>query len=186
MRASDGEFLWGYDRVANGTANISTPLIDGDYVFASTGYGTGAALLKLSRKKGSVVADEQYFLNAKQFQNHHGGMILHEGHIYAGTKHNKGFPTCLNMQSGEIIWGGDFRGPGTGSAALTYVDGKLIFRYQNGTVALIDASPKGYELRGSFMPAFQEDKSWAHPVISDGKLYLREQDVMMCYDVAPR
>jgi outer membrane protein assembly factor BamB len=183
VRAKDGKFLWGYDAVANGTANISTPLVHGDYVFASTGYGTGAALLKLSRDGDGVKASEEYFLNAKDFQNHHGGMILHRGHIYAGTKHNKGFPTCLNMKTGKVVWGGDIRGPGEGSAAVLFADNNLVFRYQNGIVALIKATPDAYELLGSFTPAHQEGKSWSHPVILDGRLYLREQATLMCYDM---
>jgi outer membrane protein assembly factor BamB len=183
VRAEDGKFLWGYDAVANGTANISTPLVHGDYVFASTGYGTGAALLKLSRDGNGVKASEEYFLKAKQFQNHHGGMILHRGHIYAGTKHNEGFPTCLNLKTGKVVWGGDFRGAGEGSAAVLFADNNLVFRYQNGVVALIKATPDAYELLGSFTPAHQEGKSWSHPVILDGRLYLREQGTLMCYDM---
>lgn len=184
VRASDGKFLWGYNKVANDVANIPNPIPFGDYVFASTGYGTGACLLHLtSAGSGAINAEEVYFLDAKTFQNHHGGMILHGGYVYAGTKHNKGFPTCLDVKSGEIKWGGEIRGEGSGSAAVLFADGHLIFRYQSGDVALIEATPEGYNLKGSFMPVYQEDKSWAHPVIVDGKLYLREQNKLMCYDM---
>ncbi|MEZ5949942.1 MAG: hypothetical protein R3C12_12145 [Planctomycetaceae bacterium] len=64
-----------------------------------------------------------------------------------------------------------------------YVDGKLIFRYQDGKVVSIAATPAGYQVLGQFMPEYQEDKSWAHPVIVNGKLYLREQDKLMCYEL---
>jgi hypothetical protein len=86
VRASDGKFLWGYNRVANGTANIPTPICTGDFVFASTGYGTGACLLKLVPSAGGVIAEEQYFLEAGTFQNHHGGMVLVDfrGNLGAG------------------------------------------------------------------------------------------------------
>ncbi|MCA9054341.1 MAG: PQQ-like beta-propeller repeat protein [Planctomycetaceae bacterium] len=185
IRAKDGKFLWGYNRVANGTANIPTPIIDGDYVFVSTGYGTGAALLKLSRTdNGGVQAEEQYFLDGKEFQNHHGGMVKLGDYIYAGHQHNKGFPVCLEMKTGKTVWGGKIRPVGEGSAALTCVDGQLIFRYQNGVVALIEATPKGYNLQGQFTPEVQERESWSHPVVVDGKLYMREQNKLMCYDVA--
>ena len=183
IRASDGEFLWGYNDVANGTANISTPIVSGDYVFCSTGYGTGAALLKLTREGGEIQAEEVYFLEPKTFQNHHGGMILVGDHVYAGAQHNEGFPICIDLKSGEVVWGGKIRGPGTGSAAITFVDDKLIFRYQDGVVALIDATDKEYRLRGSFMPEYQKDSSWAHPVVVNGRLYLREQDRILCYDI---
>jgi outer membrane protein assembly factor BamB len=184
VRASDGKLLWNYNRVANGTANIPTCIADGDHVFASTGYGTGAVLLSLHKAADGVQAKEKYFLDAKTFQNHHGGMVLLDGHIYAGTKHNEGFPTCLELKTGKVIWGGgEVRGAGSGSAAVLYVDGHLIFRYQSGEVALIKATPKGYELKGSFRPEYVKEPSWAHPVVVDGLLYLREQDQLMCYEL---
>lgn len=184
VRASDGKFLWGYNRVANGTANIPTVIVDGDYVFTSTGYGTGAALLKLvASGKDEVQAEEQYFLKGDEFQNHHGGMIHLGDYIYAGHQHNKGFPICLEMKTGKTVWGGKIRPAGSGSAAVTCAGDQIVFRYQNGVVALIGATPEGYELHGSFTPEVQERESWSHPVIVNGKLYLREQDKLMCYDV---
>ena len=60
----------------------------------------------------------------------------------------------------------------------------LLFRYQSGHVASIVATPDSYQLKGSFMPDFQQGNSWAHPVVVDGRLYLREQNVLMCYDVS--
>ena len=185
VRASDGEYLWGYNKVANGVANIPTPIASGDFVFASTGYGTGSVLVKLSKDGQGIKAEEVYFLNADTFQNHHGGMILIGDHIYAGHAHNKGFPICVDLKSGEVVWGGKMRPPqgADGSAAVTAVDGKIIFRYQNGTLALIEAKPDGYKLLGTFKPAYQEKESWAHPVVVDGKMYLREQNKLMVYDV---
>jgi outer membrane protein assembly factor BamB len=183
IRAADGEFLWNYNDIANGTANIPTPLVDGDFVFCSTGYGTGSALLKLTKDGDGVKAEEQYFLDGNKLQNHHGGMLLINGYVYCGHAHNNGFPICVKMQSGEIVWGGNQRGEGSGSAAITYADGHLIFRYQNGQLALIEATPTGYHLKGSFKPAFQQGESWAHPVVANGRLYLREQNRLMCYDL---
>ncbi|MCA9266866.1 MAG: PQQ-like beta-propeller repeat protein [Planctomycetales bacterium] len=183
VRASDGKFLWGYNEVANTTANIPTPVVSGDYVFASSGYGTGAGLVKLSAEGDGVKAEEVYFLPGKTFQNHHGGMLLIGEHIYCGHNHNNGFPICLALKTGEVIWGGDERGAGSGSAAVVYADGNIIFRYQDGVVALVEATPSGYKLKGKFKPEYQEGKSWAHPVVVDGKLYLREQNKLMCYDV---
>ncbi len=186
MRASDGRFLWGYNKVANGTANIPKPIITGDHVFCSTGYGTGAGLVKLSKDGDGVKAEEVYFLSGKTFQNHHGGMIQIGDYVYSGAQHNNGFPACLELATGKIVWGGKLRGPGEGSAAIVYADGHLVFRYQNGVLALIEATPTEYRLKGSFKPAYQQGKSWAHPVIANGKLYLREQDKLMCYDVRAR
>jgi outer membrane protein assembly factor BamB len=186
VRASDGKFLWGYNPVANGVANIPSPLINGDYVFCSTSYGTGSALVKLSPEGDGVKAEEVYFLQAKQLNNHHGGMVMLGDYIYCGHGQNEGAPTCLEWKTGKIVWQ-EKRVPKRGSAAITYADGKLIFRYQNGRVSLIDATPEGYKEKSFFeLEGVAEKKpSWPYPVICGGKLYLREQDRLMCYDVKP-
>src|SRR3954452_19712637 len=134
-------FLWKYEKTHNTTANIPTVIVRGDNVFSSTGYQAGSALLKLVPESGGRVrADEVYFLNAKTLQNHHGGMVLVGDHLYGGHGHNSGAPVCVEFATGKVAWKED-RGPGTGSAAVTYADGKLYFRYQDGVMALIDATP---------------------------------------------
>ena len=86
------------------------------------------------------------------------------------------------MSSGRAAWG-PLRGPGGGSAAVTYADGHLYYRYEDGIMALVEANPSEFRLKGKFKIATNVDKSWPHPVISDGKLYLRDQDNLHCYDV---
>jgi outer membrane protein assembly factor BamB len=181
--ADSGKVLWTYNRVANGTANIPTPIVHDDYVFCSSGYQTGAALLKLNRAAaGGVDVEEVYFLDSKDMQNHHGGMILLDGHIYCGHGHNLGLPLCIDMLSGKDDWRPG-RGPGEGSAAISYADGRLYFRYQNGVMALIEATPKEYVLKGSFKIPSSGGPSWPHPAIAQGHLYLRDQDTLLCYDI---
>jgi outer membrane protein assembly factor BamB len=186
IRASDGTFLWGYNRVANRVANVATPIVQGSQVFASTGYQTGAVLLALERAGDGVAARELYFLDSKTLQNHHGGLVLVDGHVYAGHGHNKGFPICVELASGKVAWGGDIRNAGTGSAAVTYADGHLYFRYENGVVLLIEASPSAYREKGSFTIPNVTDPSWPHLAIADGRLYVREQDALHCYDLRAR
>lgn len=182
VRADDGKFLWGYGKVANGTANIPTPIVRGNYVFDSTGYQTGAALLKLSAEGSGVKAEEVWFLGPTKLQIHHGGMVLVGDYLYGGTGHNAGAPICVDLLSGKIKWKED-HGPGTGSAAVTYADGRLYFRYQNGTMAMLDCSPRGYKVLGEFQIPDVSEPSWPHPVITGGRLYLREQDRLLCYDL---
>ena len=170
------------ESIANGTANIPTPLVQGDYVFCSSGYGTGPALLKLVPNGNGVDAEEVYFLNSRTMQNHHGGMILVGDHIYCGHGHNQGFPLSIEMSTGKVAWKPG-RGPGTGSASVTYAEGHLYFRYENGVMALIEANPRRYNLKGKFQLASVNGPSWPHPVISNARLYLRDQDVLLCYDV---
>lgn len=183
FRADDGKFLWHYNRIANRTANIPTPLVKGDYVFGSTGYGAGAALLELKRDGDGVAAREVYFLPGNKVQNHHGGMVLLGDYVYMGNGHNNGFPLCLELKTGKIAWKGG-RGAGTGSAAVLEADGELYFRYQDGIMALINATPKKYTLKGKFELATHNAESWPHPVIVDRCLYIRDQDALVCYDVA--
>lgn len=182
--AADGRFLWGYNRVANKVANIPTPVVDGDYVFASTAYQTGSVLLKLIPDGTGVKAEEVYWLDKDTFQNHHGGFVKVGEYIYGGHNHNKGEPTCLDMRTGKIMWHADQ--PGKGSGCVLYADGHLYFLWENGAVALVEANPEKYNLKGTFkLPErpTATGTAWAHPVISDGKLYLRRADVLFCYDI---
>jgi outer membrane protein assembly factor BamB len=183
VRASDGWVLWGYNRVANNVANISTPVVKDDFVFASTGYSTGAVLLQLaSDGKGGVTATEKYFLSANVLQNHHGGFVLIDGVVYGGNGHSNGFPFAMDLASGRMLWT-RARGAGTGSAAVTAADGHLYFRYQDGTMALIEANPKQYQVKGTFAIPNVRRPSWSHPVVTDGRLYLREQDELFAYAI---
>jgi len=181
IRASDGEVLWRYARVANTTANIPTAIVDGDYVFTSTGYNTGSALLKLSVDgNDSVKMDEVYWLESRELQNKHGGITLVDGYLYCGHGNGNGMPICVEMKTGEIAWGPE-RAEGKGETSLVYADGHLIFRRQDGTVILAKATPDGYEVVHTFRPEYQKGATWAHPVIANGMMYLREQDKLMSY-----
>jgi outer membrane protein assembly factor BamB len=183
--SADGKFLWGYNRIANDVANISSPVLDGDYVFTSTAYQTGSALLKLTPDgNGGVKAEEVYWLDKRQFQSHHGGFVKVGDYIYGGHNHNKGEPTCIEMKTGKIMWHADQ--PGKGSGCVVYADGNLYFRYEDGLVALVEATPEKYNLKGTFMPPKRPGATgtaWAYPVIADGRLYLRHADVLFCYDL---
>jgi outer membrane protein assembly factor BamB len=182
VEAASGRFLWGYNRVANNVANIATPLVQGDLVFASTGYGTGSVLLRLAADGDGIGAEEVYYLEADTMQNHHGGLILDGGHVYTGTGHNKGFPLAIELATGKVAWG-PIRNDGENSAAISYADGRIYMRYQNGLMILVEATPEEYRERGSFMIPEVEKESWSHPVVAGGKLYLREQDNLWVYDV---
>lgn len=183
IRAADGWFMWGNNSVANDTANIATPVVKDDLVFASTGYQTGAVLLQVRADgTGRVNATEKYFLEAGTLQNHHGGFVLINGVVYGGNGHNNGFPFALDLASGRMLWD-RVRGAGTGSAAVTAADGHLYFRYQDGTMALIAANPKQYQLKSTFTIPNVRNPSWSHPVVTGGRLYLREQDALHVYSV---
>jgi outer membrane protein assembly factor BamB len=186
IAASDGQFLWRYDRPANSHGiNCSTPVFHEGLVFAASAYGAGGGLVKLSRDaNGGVKAEEVYF--CKKMQNHHGGMILLDGCLYGANGGNEGGSlVCLDFQTGNVLWderdSGAHRAP-KGSVALA--DGRLYYRTENGTMLLIEPNPKQYVERGRFeQPGRSTQPAWAHPVIANGKLYLRDQDLLLCYDV---
>jgi outer membrane protein assembly factor BamB len=180
--ANTGKLLWSYAGVANGTANCPTALVKDDYVFTSTSYGSGAALLKLIPDgKGGVDAKQEYILTNKQLNNHHGGMVMVGDHVYGGHGQNDGKPFCIEWKTGKFAWGPE-RGPGSGSAAVVYADGNVYYRYQGGTVALIEATPKALNVKSAF-DARIGSPDWAHPVIADGKLFLRGEDTLRVYDL---
>ena len=181
VEAETGRFLWGYNRVANNVANITTPVVRGNYVFASTAYNTGSVLLKITGGGDSMEAEEVYFIGPRDFQNQHGGVVLVGQHIYGGHGPNRGDPTCIEFGTGEIVW--KERAPARGSAAVLYADGHLIFRYDRGLIVLIEASPDELKIKGRFEAPKGEGPGWAHPVIHRGKLYLRHGNSLLCYDL---
>ncbi len=179
--AKTGKYLWHYAKAVKGTANIPTAVVHGEFVFTSTGYDAGAALIKLSSDgKGGIKAQEEYFLSRDELQNHHGGVIMLGDYIYGGHGHEQGAPFCLEWKTGKFAWGPGKSG--RGSAAVLYADGNLYFRYQNGDFLLIQATPKGYVEKGNFR-ANLGSNNWPHPVIWHGKLYLRGDNVIQCFDI---
>jgi len=181
VEAATGRFLWGYNRIANTIANIPTPIVHGDYVFASTAYGTGSALLKINRDGEEFDVEEVYFLDAGDFQNHHGGMVLVDGHVYGGSGGNRGVPVCIELATGKIAW--SEKPPERGSAAVLYADGHVIFRYDRGLVVWVEATPEAFRIRGRFQAETADGPAWPHPVIHRGRLYLRHNDLLLCYDL---
>jgi outer membrane protein assembly factor BamB len=188
VAASDGKVLWHYDKPANKNGiNCSTPLYHDGAVFAASAYGAGGGLVKLKKDgDGGVTADEVYF--TKNMQNHHGGMILLDGCLYGANGGNSGgFLVCLDFQTGKVLWDerhGQHHVP-KGSIALA--DDRLYYRTEDGTLLLIEPNPRQYVERGRFkQPDRTKLPAWSHPVIANGKLYVRDQDALFCYDVKAR
>ena len=178
IAAADGKLLWKAPRKGN-VAVIPTPIYDDGYVYVTSGYGTGCNLFKVTPDSGKFSA-EQVYAN-KVIANHHGGVIKIGDYVY-GYSENKGW-TCQDFKTGEAKWQEKEK---LGKGSIAYADGHFYLRQEDkkGTVALIDASPDGYQEHGRFdQPDRSTKNSWPHPVIAGGKLYLRDQDVLLCYDV---
>jgi outer membrane protein assembly factor BamB len=181
VHAETGKFLWGYNHVANNVANITMPVVRGNYVFATTAYSTGAVLLRITCDGDKWDAQEVYFLKGRDFQNHHGGVVLLGDYVYGGHGPNKGDPACVELGTGEVKW--RQRAPARGSASVVYADGHIIFRYDRGEVVLVEASPEAFKIKGRFTAPTAAGPAWAHPVVHGGKLYLRHEDILLCYDL---
>ena len=180
IRATDGTLLWQY-AVEKTTAIIPTPQVRDDLVFFVAGYKRGGALLKqVPDAEGKVKIDEIYPVKP-ELANKHGGVVLVGDYVY-GDSDDKGIPFCAELLTGAVKW--QKRGSGANSASMAAADGRLYIRFANGVMALAKASPEDYVEVGSFkVPGSGERPSWSHPVIANGKLYLREQDVINCYDI---
>lgn len=189
VAAADGEFLWEYKRPANGHGiNCSTPIYHNGRVFASSAYGAGGGLVKLSEDAdGDISAEVVWF--SREMQNHHGGVILHEGCLYGANGGNEGGAlVCLDFETGEVLWDeGERDEPRAPKGSVALADGRLYYRTEGGTMLLIEPNAEHYIERGRFEQPERSDKpAWSHPVIANGKLYIRDQDVLFCYDVKAR
>ena len=174
VRASDGKLLFSYNRAANNVANITTPVFFDNKVFFTSAYDTGAGLVALSANKENVSMQEVYF--TRDMKNHHGGVVLVNGYLYG---FDDSILTCLEFATGKRMW----RDRSVGKGAVTYADGRLYLQSENNVVGLAEATPTGYRETGRFTIPDKGLPSWAHPVISDGRLYVRNQDSLTAYDI---
>ena len=174
LTADTGELLWSYDKSANRTANVSTPLFANDLVFSASAYGTGGGLAKITKEGDEFSATEVYF--ERSMQNHHGGIVLVDGHMYG---FGSGGLLCMNFESGEITW----RDRSVRKGSLCYADGHLYCYGEKNEVALVEANPKEYVEKGRFSVEKLDYPTWAHPVVANGKFYLRDMKKLTAYSV---
>jgi outer membrane protein assembly factor BamB len=177
VRASDGKLLFSYNRAANNVANITTPVFSDNKVFFTSAYDTGAGLVALSSNKENISMQEVYF--TREMKNHHGGVVLVNGYLYG---FDDSILTCLEFATGKRMW----RDRSVGKGAVTYADGHLYLQSENNVVGLAEATPAGYREKGRFTIPDKGFPSWAHPAISDGRLYVRNQDSLTAYDIKAR
>lgn len=172
-----GKILWKAERFGK-TAVIATPIVDGDRVLVASAYGIGCNGFRID-KQGSGWSAEQIYSDTK-LANHHGGVIRIGKHAYGTSNVTL---DCMNFETGEHLW----QERSVGKGALVCADGLLYLRSERGPVALIQPSPEGLkEISGFEQPDRSGQQAWPHPVVANGKLYLRDQDILLCYDVKER
>src|SRR5262249_53514505 len=189
VAAKDGKLLWKSNAAANGVAVIPTPVYHDGFVYVTSDYRAGCALFKLAAGGATGVTAQEVYRN-KTMENHHGGVILLAGHIYGWSGNcndSKGRWVCQDFKTGDVTW----ESKKFESGSITYAEGHLYcFGQTTGTVVRIEASPKGWTEKGRLTIPQQtkrrapDGRIWTHPVIANGKLYLRDQDLMFCYDLS--
>jgi len=177
--AKDGKVLWRADRVGE-TAVCPTPICSDGFVFVTSGYKAGCNGFAIASEGGGKFRANQAYAG-KQMVNHHGGVILVGNHVYGVD--DGGSLKCLEFKTGREVWAS----PRMGKGSLAYADGHLIYRSENqraGTIVLVEATPDSYKENGKFnQPDLSGQATWPHPSISGGKLYIRDQDVLLCYNL---
>ncbi|MGD9722872.1 MAG: PQQ-binding-like beta-propeller repeat protein [Pirellulales bacterium] len=175
--AKTGKFLWRYDKTGKSPANIPTPVAHDVFVYSASGRG-GGGLVELKATSDGVEATEKYF--ETKLPTSIGGTVEINGFLY-GT--NSAGLMCVDFNSGEVKW--QERGVGAGS--VCYADGRLYLHGEKGDVALVEPSPEGYREKGRFTPPDQPERgkalAWAYPVVSNGRLYIRDLGTLWCYEV---
>ena len=173
----NGEVLWTANFPGR-VAVIPTPIYKDGYLYVTAGYGVGCRLLKLGGKEPEVIYENNNMVN------HHGGVILVDGKLYGHS--DKGEWTCQDFMTGETVWKNESLGKG----AVAYAAGHLVcLDEKSGEVALVEASPAGWKEKSRFTLAPQttqrkpQGRIWVHPVIVNGLMYLRDQELIHCYDV---
>ena len=174
-----GKLLWRADRKGQ-TAVIPTPIVADDCVYVTSGYGIGCDQFKITLSGAEFKAANVY--SNKVMVNHHGGVILKDGKLY-GYSDGKGW-TCQDFKTGDLVWKDKEH---VGKGTISYADGMFYLRDESkdkGTIALIDATATGYKEHGRFeLPDRSDKQQWPHMVILGGKLYIRDQGNLFCYDV---
>jgi outer membrane protein assembly factor BamB len=177
VEAESGKVLWSAPRKGS-TATVPTPICFEDYVYVSSGYDVGCNLFHIVKIGDSYNAEPVYA--NKVMVNHHGGVVRVGDYLY-GYSDGKGW-VCQEFKTGRQVWNNE----GVGKGSLTCADGHLYLRSEGGkgAIALVEATPRGYAEKSRFDPPDRsKENSWPHPVVAGGRLYVRDQDVLLSYNV---
>ena len=183
VAADTGKLLWKYEHPIKYDANIVTPIYHDGHIILFATLGRGGTMLKLNVMDETCTVEEVW--RTEELDNEHGGVVLVDGYFYghADGNHKWRHWACLELTTGKTMYSIDGLQV-TRSAALTYADGMLYLLNDLGTVALMPASPKGFNIVSQFqLPKGGEGPTWAHPVVCGGRLYIRHGNFLYFYDV---
>jgi outer membrane protein assembly factor BamB len=171
-----GAVLWTHKHETEYDIHAVTPVLQGNMLYYTGGYGSGGGMLEVSADGSSVTPK----WTDKNLDCQHHGVVLVDGYIY-GTGQNNSKLMCLELATGKLMWSSEE----VSQAVVVYADG-MLYTYEGpkkGVVSLVTASPKSYERTGSFVVEKGKDKHWAHPTIANGRLYIRYGGALHAYDI---
>jgi outer membrane protein assembly factor BamB len=184
IAAKTGKLLWSANVAGNNVAVVPTPVYRNNIVYVTSGYNAGCGAIRLT-KKGNNFRTEVLYSN-KDVSNHHGGVVLVGDHIY-GYSDASGW-VCQDFKTGKIIWKNRIQESGKG--AVISIDNRLLLQNErDGALTVIEATPAGWKEHGRMeFPERSQAESmdkmvWTHPVLANGKLYLRDHNLLFCYEL---
>lgn len=185
--AATGRVLWSYLRApAYSTEVVNSPIVHDSLVYVTVGAGQGCDLVRVTREGETFQVSEVY--RNRNMTNHHGNVLLKDDHLF-GYSQGKGW-ICQSLLTGEVVWGDKQK---LGAGSVTYADGRLYcYGEEDGTMVLLAASGTGWEEKGRFQLPQQSKlrkpggKIWTPPVVANGKLFVRDQELLFCFDVRSR
>jgi outer membrane protein assembly factor BamB len=182
--AKTGEFLWRYKEVVKGPAQVFTAVARDGYVYAGA-LSIGGGLIRLKPYGNGVATEQVYF--ERGLPNGFGGAVLIGNYLY-GSDPAEQKVLAVEFTTGKVMWKAD----SLGRSSFAYADGLLYVHAWKGDIGLVEATPEGYREKGRFTPPDQpkpaagapySETAYAHPVIANGVLYIRDSGTLWAYDI---
>lgn len=170
-----GEILWRFPWETSYGANVATPIVAGDYIFISSGYNRGCAVVHIESAGNDLVANRVY--ENKNMRNHFSSSVLYRDHIYG---FNETLLTCLEFRTGKVLW----KQRGFDKGSLLIADGRLVILGEDGKLGLAAATPDAFRAQASFQVA--NGRCWSVPALASGLLYVRGENKLMCFDLGAK
>ena len=190
ISCKDGKLLWKVENPAYRTAVIPTPVFSEDFVYVTNGYNGGCMGIRLAKEGDGIKADTIYAIK-RDISCQHGGVVLSNGFVYGFSEPPSNSWVCQNFKTGEVVWTRNDKEIGVGKGSLFCVNDRLIlFDMRTGKLVIGVASSDGWKDSGSIeIPERTEndpsrDKQlWTHPIVANSNLYVRDHDLLFCFDL---